>query len=258
MENQSRERKNNKGRALIIVVAMILMLVLVVGMGAMTYARYKTSQSTGELTATAAKWGYVITVTADNLFGTDYTAETGKEVATVESNGNGVAVKALTSTTDNVVAPGTSGSMTIKVSGSAEVLAKLKISVKDGYSEIKCIYGINKDEYKPIVWTLTDKSISDPLVSGDFESLKSFDSVTFDAGQSIEKEYILSWEWALDGHDLLDTVIGYKSEGKSYDTISSYSFGTDTIGSKVATNDYQSIVTEMSFELEISIQQEIK
>ena len=114
------KNKSRKSKKLLVVVAVILMLGLVVGMGAMTYSRYVTSGSTAQ-TATAAKWGFVVTVSADDLFASDYTKADGASLAT-KATGTGVAVHASTTGT-NLVAPGTTGSMTITISGSAEVLA---------------------------------------------------------------------------------------------------------------------------------------
>ena len=50
--------KSRKNKKMLVAVAMILMIALVAGMGAMTYSKYITSGTTGEQTATAAKWGF--------------------------------------------------------------------------------------------------------------------------------------------------------------------------------------------------------
>jgi hypothetical protein len=60
-----------KKKKSLVFVATALMLCLVVGMGAFTFAKYITSGNTNQK-ATAAKWGFVVNVDADNLFGTKY------------------------------------------------------------------------------------------------------------------------------------------------------------------------------------------
>ena len=58
-----------KNKKLFMVVAIVLMLGLVAGMGAMTYSRYATKYDAPPQSATAAKWGFVVTANAENLFG---------------------------------------------------------------------------------------------------------------------------------------------------------------------------------------------
>lgn len=209
MEKQS-ERKNNRSKAVIIVIAMLLMVALVVGMGAMTYSRYITSDTTGDQTATAAKWGFVVTVNADNLFGTDYTLKTGSSLATKVTS-NGVAVNAESS----VVAPGTTGSVTISIEGSAEVLAKLTIDFGNTVKEIH--YG----DYYPVKWTLSEGNtkkvvgkLSDVV---DYFNNDSNNPKITAGDDTFEREYTLTWEWELDsGNDEKDTAIGKKASNSDY------------------------------------------
>lgn len=209
MEKQS-ERKNNRSKAVIIVIAMLLMVALVVGMGAMTYSRYITSDTTGDQTATAAKWGFVVTVNADNLFGTDYTLKTGSSLATKVTS-NGVAVNAESS----VVAPGTTGSVTISITGSAEVLAKLTIDFGNTVKEIH--YG----DYYPVKWTLSEGNtkkvvgkLSDVV---DYFNNDSNNPKITAGDDTFEREYTLTWEWELDsGNDEKDTAIGKKASNSDY------------------------------------------
>lgn len=251
MERQS-ERKNNRSKAVIIIVAMLLMVALVVGMGAMTYSKYITSGTTGDQTATAAKWGFVVTVNANNLLGKNYDKGTG-DLATIVTS-EGVAVKASSST--NVVAPGTTGSMTITISGSAEVLAKLSISSTSAISEIH--FG----DYYPVVWTLTEGSST--IARGKLETviakLKTTDTdANLTPGTTYEKNYTLTWEWAFSNDEatsVKETLIGYKAAEKGYDDIKDLYVGTTQLSSIVATSDdYGAIVTKMSFDLTVSVEQ---
>lgn len=240
---------------------MILMIGLVAGMGAMTYSKYITSGSTGNQTATAAKWGFVVTVNAEDLFATDYTLKTDATLAT-KADATGVAVHA-SSTAANVVAPGTTGSMTITISGSAEVLARLSIKTTGTMSEIEV------GGYYPVVWTLTEKNTTGTIVSGKLSAVLSSltgTSTTFTPdGTSYEKTYTLKWEWPLESGDTdddkatnnaKDTLIGYKAQGKTYDEIKNTYVGSKLLGGIVmSADDYNKIVTEMSFDLEISVEQ---
>lgn len=213
---------NKKMKKGILAICMGLMIALVCGMGAMTYSKYITTQNPGTQQATAAKWGFVITANTDNLFGTDYTKDTGDTYATVTDNG--VAVKA--SSTANVVAPGTSGSMTITVNGSAEVRAKLTISMTNA-SDIHL-----GTDYYPIVWTYDDDTYTKLL---DLCTAIN-ETTTFDVGASVTRDITISWAWAFEGqNNESDTKIGLIVNG------------TETKGE----NDS----TKLGFDLSITVEQ---
>lgn len=231
MEKQS-ERKNNRSKAVIIVIAMLLMVALVVGMGAMTYSRYITSGTTGSQIATAAKWGFVVTVDASNILGKSYKATAENTLATVDSTG--VAVKVTGDA--NVVAPGTTGSMTISINGSAEVLAALEITAV-GLQEIS--YTKDESTYNPVKWSLseqTDGSILSNVKLIDITSKLAEQNKTFEANTSYNKKYTLTWSWDLDsGNDEKDTAIGKAVAG--------------------TTESGATIVTEMTFNISVSVKQ---
>ena len=86
-------KKFMKNKKLLTILAMVLMVSLVVGMGAMTYAKYVSNYDGGSGTATAAKWGFVVTANTDNLFGTQYKSDDSDTYATVTETGD-VVVKA--------------------------------------------------------------------------------------------------------------------------------------------------------------------
>lgn len=250
--------KNKKSKKPLIVVAMILMIGLVAGMGAMTYSRYITSGTTGTQTATAAKWGFVVTVNATDLFATDYSVAEGATLATKVAE-NGVAVNA--NSTANIVAPGTTGSMTISISGSAEVLAKLSITTIGDVKEIFL------GDYYPVVWKLTDGGtlIASGKLIDVLESLTGT-STTFSAGasDSYNKNYTLSWEWPLETgatddekatNNAKDTLIGYKAQDIGYADIKDTYVGSKLLSEVVTSENYGAIVTEMSFNLQISVEQ---
>ena len=74
---KNNQRKNKKA---LVLVAMILMIGLVAGMGAMTYSRYISAGKVENVAATAAKWGFIVNVNADNVFGSDYDTKDGTGV----------------------------------------------------------------------------------------------------------------------------------------------------------------------------------
>lgn len=236
--------EKKKSKKLLAILAMGLMLALIAGMGAITYSKYVTSTTAPSQSATAAKWGFVVTADASNLFGTQYKqTDATNHIATKVAEG-GVAVVA--STTSNVVAPGTSGSMTFSINGSAEVYAKLTV-VSTSTSEIAL------GDYKPVVWTLNDGT-SD-VKTGTLAEVVTYlnaTSANINANTAYNKNYTLTWKWAFDGNNMNDTIIGYKAQGKSYDDIKDI----DGVSAVVANADaYNAISTTMDFALTISVEQ---
>lgn len=244
------EMKTNNKKKFVMITAMFLMIALVIGMGAMTYARYTTTQDTNQQTATAAKWGVVITVTADKLFDKTYD---NKVVATTNPNND---VIASAETTGNVVAPGTSGSMTITINGLTEVRAKLSFTEEGTTSDIYL------DDYYPVKWSLTlnesaidlDDNDGSDITSGTLEQLVAkLTEKTYNAGTSIDDTYTISWEWDLDtGNDdnekaqnsVKDTAIGMLANGTSLDEVN-----TD-----LSTN-YNASSHTISFQLKVTVEQ---
>ena len=230
---KNNQRKNKKS---LVLVAMILMIGLVAGMGAMTYSKYITTHTTETQTATAAKWGFVITADATELFGTVYNEEDSDTFATVTETGN-IVVKA--SSTAKVVAPGTKGSMTFTISGTAEVLAKFTLTIDAD----KLIHF--NDDYYPIVWKLSDGT--DEVTSTELATLSLAGYI--DAGDTTTRTFTLSWEWAFDqGKNDLDTVIGLYSNYKATDA--------DTIAlinTAAGTTVTAEQLTNSSYDLEFAI-----
>ena len=235
----------------LVIVSVVLMVALVIGMGAMTYAKYISSYNAGEQQATAAKWGFVVSADASELFGTDYTKN--GEYATVVGTDAGVAVNANTSA-GNIVAPGTKGSMTITVSGESEVLAQLKIDADANMSDI--VYDIDGDTYYPIKWTVTGLTSGTGTVTGSLqevlEALEDESAVIQPSG-TINKQYTISWEWAFSVNnetDVKDSVIGMLAAGKTYTDMNN-SLGT----AFTAETDFSNCKTAIQFDLSITVEQ---
>ena len=252
---KNNQRKNKKS---LVLVAMILMIGLVAGMGAMTYSRYITTGTTTQ-TATAAKWGFVVNVNADNLFGTQY-GEVADKLAKVTTSSTGIVVK--TDATADVVAPGTKGSMTFSISGEAEVLAKITISVTNVSEIFDGISGY------PVKWTLTKtvNSTTDTLVTAgrlsDVVTAINTGATTIQPGDPATSAgtYELSWAWAFDVDEttnLKDTVIGMKANNASvaFTDIENLYVGSTRIGTVYDATKLAAVVTTLSFDLVINIEQ---
>ena len=254
-----------KNKKLLVIVATTLMVCLVMGMGAMTYSKYITTTNQHDQ-ATAANWGFVVTADATGLFGTDYNKTAGKDFATiVERNGNGVSVSAkadVNGDAKKIVAPGTTGSMTFSVEGTAEVKAQITITLTAG-SEIKY------NTYYPLVWTLKkgDTVVHTGTLAEIAEDFNTAGAVTINPGDdaSTAGTYTLSWEWplvtataaGLNGTDrnVEDTLIGYKVNGKTWADIKDLYVGTYLIGKTDISTNYGAIVTSMDLTLAINIEQ---
>ena len=127
-----------KSKKLITVLAMLLMVATVVGMGTMTYSRYVTQAGMPNAeSATVADWGYVLTINSQNLFGKQYEDNAVNESFAATTTDK---IDVKTAGELDIVAPGTSGSMTITVSGNAEVLAQLAITVANTSKDVVLVY----------------------------------------------------------------------------------------------------------------------
>ena len=224
-------KKILKNKKLITAVAMILMVTLVIGMGTMTYSRYVTSKGmdTPEQ-ATVAKWGYVLSINQEDMFGAEYEGGVVNE-AFIETADDKIDVTSKSSA--QLVAPGTEGSMTITLSGSAEVLAKLTVDVTDDSHDVKLVYDTDKT-YSPIKWTLT-KKVGDAsattlgTANTTFANIVDYledEGAIVEAGTDVpETVYTISWAWDLGNEDIndetnkLDTALGMLAEGKSVQQI---------------------------------------
>ena len=262
-----------KSKKLLATVAVGLMISLVAGMGAMTFARYISSVQVPTQQATAAKWGFVVTANTEKLFSTDYTKDTGAYAIPVATD-TGVAVNALASS--KLVAPGTTGSMTVTVSGSAEVAAKLTIAAGNSFKDV-CIpagtdgEGAARAAYYPIKWTLTktENSVTTTLVDGKtidvFLEKIAKESTELPAGKSVSVVYTITWAWDFNGDNSNaaqleasknDTLIGYKTQGVSYDDLAELlSPSMKTYQSLISKTTYEDISTTLQFDLSVTVEQ---
>lgn len=226
MTQQKTERKNNRKKA--VIAALLLALIALLCFGGYTFAKYVTSdRSTG--TAQVAKWGYTMDIDASKLFGKNYKFD--GVASTVTAQTDGVTVKA--SGDYNVIAPGTTGSMTFKIKGQAEVKALIAMGItpeKDVVLKMQNAGG-KKIEYNPVKWTLKKNGVVMPgagnttltEVAAHFHSDPVLGVKA--AGTVVEETtYELIWVWAFEGTetfhgvtvDELDTILGRRANDASY------------------------------------------
>lgn len=247
---ETRNTQKKRNTRSIVIVGLLLLLVAVIGFGGYTLSKYVTKKS-GDGSATVAKWGFTVDANASELFGKQYS-----KGVIVEAGTDGIDVSA--STENNLVAPGTTGSMTFSIKGSAEVLAQIKIEfAKESDVVLKYTKGDTAGEdYAPVKWTLTKKGQTDALVSGGTlnavaTALNAVND-TFKPNETVDAEYTLSWAWAFsisDENDALDTLLGmYVADDNK----------AKTEGTVLDTNTYKAVdgtVTKIAFHFNISITQ---
>lgn len=250
MTQQKTERKNNRKTA--VIVALLLALVALLCFGGYTFSKYVTSGK-GSGTAKVAKWGYTASVDTTKLFGEEYKYDATKTASTVNGTGANLTVKADT-TGKNLVAPGTTGSMTFTVGGKAEVRALLSMGIdahtyKDVVLKIKKNGDTDYTEYHPIKWTLK-KDGSTVAGAENVTLAKIADIIHNDAinktyGPNEEltsTTYELSWAWAFEGAgnvadltiDQADTILGQMANGGTLNTPAGYQIDTDNSSTELA------------------------
>lgn len=251
MTQRKSERKNNKKAAVII--ALLLALIALLCYGGYTLSKYVTGSSkTG--TAQVAKWGYTMKVDGSNLFGKNYKFDGVASNATADTDG--LTVKA--SGDYNVIAPGTTGSMTFTIKGHAEVKALIAMGITPEKDIILKVQKAGGKEivYSPVKWTLKK---NDVVVTGAENTTLEAVAATFHhdpvvglkkAGDELaETNYELIWSWAFEGTETftgitvneLDTIFGRCANDESY-----AAYGDWTINK---------VCTEVMFKLDMQVTQ---
>ena len=254
MTQQKSERKNN--RKTTVIIALLLALIAILSFGGYTLSKFVTSGgSTGK--AQVAKWGYTLEIDGSNLFGKNYKFD--DKASKVTKDTTGLTVKA--SGDYNVIAPGTTGSMTFPIGGQAEVKALIAMGItpeKDITLKLKKADG-QEIVYNPVKWTLKkngkvitgleNKTLID--VAGAFHDMTSnpVSSVKKPGEVLEETTYELIWAWAFEGTDTftgitadeLDTILGRCANDTSY-----ASYGDWTI---------EKVCTKVEFKLDMQVTQ---
>ena len=251
MTQRKSERKNNRKTAAII--ALLLALIALLCYGGYTLSKYVTGSSkTG--TAQVAKWGYTMKVDGSNLFGKNYKFDGVASKATADADG--LTVKA--SGDYNVIAPGTTGSMTFTIKGHAEVKALIAMGITPEKDIILKVQKTGGKEivYSPVKWTLKKNGV---VVTGAENTTLEAVAATFHhdpvvglkkAGDELaETTYELIWSWAFEGTETftgitvneLDTIFGRCANDESY-----AAYGDWTINK---------VCTEVMFKLDMQVTQ---
>lgn len=213
--NNTRKRSSMMVRLVaLLAVAMMFTMCFVGG----TFAKY-TSSATGSDSATVAKWGVTVTGTVDTF----------KETYAKNDNSFTLAANTVVSTED-VVAPGTSGSMAaFTLGGTPEVAVNVKF---EGTLELGDKWvDSGSNYYCPIEITVgsttfkgTDYASADLFEAAvnaeiatytkDYEANKDLSTISGDAP-------VISWAWAFTGNeDAKDTYLGNQAAESNAATIS--------------------------------------
>ena len=257
---QTQNTQKNSNKKSVFVIALLLLLVAVIGFGGYTMSKYVSSKS-DKGTANVAKWGFEVTAKGDGLFGKEYKYDAGKS-ASVVNTASGVTLTVSAASAgegverSNLVAPGTTGSMTFSITGTAEVKSKIEVSLTGNDVVLKYTTATVTDGvYAPVKWTLKKKGVTDALVNnGSFKDLQdglaglSATVVEANVAYANAGEYTIEWAWAYEsGNDALDTFLGKIAAGY---TEQNYNDGTNTY-TKVDEGTH----TAISFNLSISVAQ---
>lgn len=249
--NKNENKKSLKKPLILGGIAVLLTLIGVAGGN--TYAKYITSKNVPAQTATVAKFGFVINANTTNLFSTKY-AKDGDAVS-MTKNDSGLGVAAISAT----VAPGTSGSMTFSINGSAEVATKLSFAMTDAN-----IKDVTMGDYQPVKWTLNDgtTNLAENTTLAKVKDKLLADGEEFAPMTTVNKTYTLSWAWAFEGTEtnanVMDTLLGYASAKASYSEAMAY-VGLNSDGKAYVSSDvYEAAVTTVSFDLAIKVEQVAK
>ena len=190
--------KNSRKITSILLACCALLMVAIAGLG-VTLAKYTKSAPARNDSARVAAFGVNLEWSAEgSIFKAEYAADTTAEGITA-------AVKSANGT-DAVIAPGTTGSVVLNLSGTSEVAFKLDISIIEQYSNNwKKSAATDADEYHPITYSVTStaKAGDDDITlgqSGDF-------TTNIAPGVVLSGSITISWSWPFAGDDTADTYM---------------------------------------------------
>lgn len=269
MQNRENAGKNKKT---VLTIAIALLLVLALALGGFTFARY-ISQGNGSDSATVAKWGWTISADAGSFFGKKYA---GQGLSTVTEGDENLSVKA--SGDSNVVAPGTTGSFTFSIGGSAEVASKITVALTGKDIVLKATVTTGEPSasetttytYSPIKFSLQkdEEAAEEDLTFAELqEKLAALSAEEVAAGETYAGagEYTVTWEWAFDNASATATKVGNGADldGNACDTILGL-YAASQKATTVTHNDVEYTIDqtpetgtniELSLELSITVEQ---
>lgn len=251
--------KNMKRKALIVAV-MALLLVAILAMSVSTFAKYTTTKNYTSGNAAVAKWGFVVSVQTGSMFSNAYGAKD-VTVSKAVAYDDAVNVKASSAGT-KVVAPGTTGEMTFSITGTAEVLSKIAITVNANDVALTYNDGVNPAQtYNPVKWTL----MKETATPGTYAAVAGNENVTLATiestleGWSVSElaplapntnfanagNYKLVWTWAFSN----------ASTGIDDEAANTVDEADTLLGSDLALPAKYTKATTLSFEMTIEITQ---
>lgn len=201
-------KKNKMMRiASILMVAVLLSTCAISG----TFAKYVTADSDQD-TARVAKWGVTVDVVVDGAFNTEYDAD----VTANDQQAQAIAKSVVSSTEENLVAPGTNGTLLskAKITGAPEVAVNIK-KVADlvltGWAvDVTNDGQDNAVYYCPLVINGikgTDYASADAFEEAVEASLAV--NVNCQPNADLAMDTTVAWSWAFTGNDNeKDTALG--------------------------------------------------
>ena len=162
-----------------------------------TYAKYTSTLETQTDSARVAKWTVGQTTDIADLFRSSYEAKNAQ-------NGETDVFAPV-----NVVAPGTSGEYTFKLTGNVETNYTIDATVVG-------VDKINTSNYAPIKYTLDGQPITDMNQDNVIDAADlalAIDGIyleteVYAAGTVSATPHTIGWSWAIDGDDEEDTALG--------------------------------------------------
>ena len=204
-----------------------LLMVAIAGLG-VTLAKYTKSAEPKSGSASVAKFGVAMAWTDANveLFKTEYDAKT---TGLKDFKNQEIALSVKSSSTGDVIAPGTSGSITLTFAGStaSEVAFNLKINISETYSS-NWKKSANGEAYHPIVFKVESDATAggQAITSATTNKAVALD-LNFAAGTTLAGTMTISWAWPFEADasasdavkaeiDAADTYMGTLAEAATY------------------------------------------
>lgn len=186
---------NKKQKRTATIASMAALLAVVLGMGGQTFAKYIETNETGSKTAVVAKWGVVI----------QNSIESASKPIFEKENANGTVI----GKTQEVVAPGTEGSVTVTISGTPEVASRISFNVTIDDVSLKDKAG-TKDTYYPIVWSVSEGAVKETFTGANAQTNLTNYLVAkeYAPNLSLDRTVTIGWSWAFEGDNAMDTICG--------------------------------------------------
>ena len=184
-----------------------------------TFAKYTTSNDATD-SARVAKWGVGIAITAstegeDEVFVNEYAKDA--------SGFDGI-TNTVVHASEDLVAPGTTGEITIVLTGAPEVAFDFQVAV-DITSDV--VVPKNTDvgdtsvlaaDYNPVKFTLKKDGVvvtgAEKITLAELETkLEALSGAKQANDTTFAATYTITWEWAFSGNDYADTYLGNVAAG---------------------------------------------